>query len=53
LCRSASTSLALERSVSIDVIMRSAGWSSENTFRRFYQRKVSRMQDPINLAEAF
>jgi integrase len=52
-CRSASTSLASERSVSIDVIMRSAGWSSENTFRRFYQRKVSRLQDPINLAEAF
>jgi integrase len=35
-CRSASTSLALARNVLIDVIMQSAGWSSECTFRRYY-----------------
>ncbi len=51
-CRSASTSAALERNVSIDVIMRSAGWSSENTFRQFYQRRVLKGDDPINLAVA-
>jgi site-specific recombinase XerD len=34
-CRSASSSLAFEKSVPIDIIMRSEGWSSENTFRQF------------------
>jgi hypothetical protein len=33
-------------------LMRSAGWSSENTFRRYYQRKVTRVEDSVNLAEA-
>jgi hypothetical protein len=39
-CRSASTSLAFEKSVPINIIMSSAGWSLENTFRQFYQREV-------------
>ncbi len=51
-CRSATTSLALEQSVSIDVIMRSAGWSSESTFRRFYQGKVVNPTAAVNLTEA-
>jgi hypothetical protein len=41
-CRSASTSLALERNVPINIIMKSAGWSSENTFRQYYQKCVAR-----------
>jgi hypothetical protein len=52
-CRSPPTSLAFEQSVPIDIIMRSAGWSSENTFRRFYQREVVRSEEPLNLVEAF
>ncbi len=50
-CRSASTSSAVERNASIDVVMRSAGWSSECTFRRYYQRKVVRVEEPLNLAD--
>ncbi len=48
-CRSASTSLAMERNMSIDVVMRSAGWTSENTFRRYYQREVLKDEAPVNL----
>jgi integrase len=48
-CRSASTSAACERQRSIDDIMKSAGWSSENTFRRFYDRKVMPVSTPLNL----
>jgi integrase len=51
-CRSASTSFVLERNVLIDVIMRSAGWSSECTFRKYYQREVVHDDDPINLVVA-
>ncbi len=50
-CRSASTSSAAERQVSIDSILKSAGWSSENTFRRFYHRTVIHDDAPINLFE--
>ena len=39
-CRSAATSSAFLRSIPIDVILRSAGWARENTFRRYYQRQV-------------
>jgi integrase len=37
-CRSASTSHAFARKVSIDTIMSSAGWSSDLVFFRHYQR---------------
>jgi hypothetical protein len=48
-CRSASTSAALERNHLIDDILSSAGWSSVNTFRRFYQREVLPNVAPLNL----
>jgi site-specific recombinase XerD len=48
-CRSATTSAACERKRSIDDIMNSAGWSSENTFRRFYHRQVMKAHVPLNL----
>jgi hypothetical protein len=50
-CRSASTSAACERKRSINDILSSAGWSSENTFRRFYDRKVLSAQEPLNLMD--
>lgn len=40
-CRSASTSAAYIRSLPIDVILSSAGWSSRVTFFRYYQREVN------------
>ena len=39
-CRSAATSAAYLRSLPIDVILNSAGWSSKVTFFRYYQREV-------------
>ena len=39
-CHSAATSWVFLRSNPIDVILRSAGWARENTFRRYYQRQV-------------
>ncbi len=48
-CRSASTSAALARNRSIDDILNLAGWSSVNTFRRFYQREVLPSVAPLNL----
>jgi integrase len=48
-CRSAATSSALERNWPMDQILASAGWSSENTFRRFYERKVLPKDVPLNL----
>jgi integrase len=48
-CRSASTSAACEKRRSIDDIMKSAGWSSENTFRKFYHRTVLPAHAPLNL----
>jgi integrase len=50
-CRSASTSAAFSRNRSIDDIMKSAGWSSESTFRRFYQRDVVSVETPLNLMQ--
>jgi site-specific recombinase XerD len=44
-CRSASTSHAFARKVPIDVIMSSAGWSSDLVFFRHYQR-VPKTSDP-------
>ena len=40
--RAASTSLALNRGVSLQTIIRTVGWAQESTFRRFYQREVTR-----------
>jgi integrase len=52
-CRSASTSAALcERNHSIDEILKSAGWSSESTFRRYYHRKVLKAANSLNLFQA-
>jgi integrase len=50
-CRSASTSAACERNRSIDDIMKSAGWSSESTFRKFYHRKVVPSRMSLNLLD--
>jgi integrase len=41
-CRSASTSRAFADGVPLDEILNAAGWSSQNTFFRFYQREVKR-----------
>jgi hypothetical protein len=48
-CGLATTSLACEHKRSIDAIMSSALWSSENTFRRFYHRSVLPVSAPLNL----
>jgi integrase len=48
-CRSASTSAANAKNRSIDEILRSAGWSSESTFRRYYDRRVLKPVTPLNL----
>jgi site-specific recombinase XerD len=48
-CRSAATSAAFAENRKIDDIMRSAGWSSESTFRRFYHREVLPLKKPLNL----
>lgn len=39
-CRTSSTSAAWAAGVSIDGIMKSAGWRSADTFRRYYKRPV-------------
>ena len=39
--RSASTSNAAAAAVPVDVILATAGWSTESTFRRFYKRPVA------------
>ena len=39
--RAASTSAAKAHNVSIATIMTSAGWSSENTFRKFYNKAIT------------
>jgi site-specific recombinase XerD len=39
-CRSASTSAAVLRNLDIDIVMKSAGWAKESTFRRYYQRAL-------------
>jgi site-specific recombinase XerD len=48
-CRSATTSAAFAKNHSIDDIMRSAGWSSASTFRKYYQREVLPTVAPLNL----
>ncbi len=39
-CRSASASAALANDEPIDSILKSAGWTRESTFRRYYHREV-------------
>jgi integrase len=51
-CRSAASSRAFADGVPIDEILNAAGWSSQDTFFRFYQREVSktaRAARPVNL----
>jgi site-specific recombinase XerD len=48
-CRSASTSAAVSREVDIDIVLKSAGWARESTFRRFYERKVAPTSAGFNL----
>jgi site-specific recombinase XerD len=48
-CRSASTSAAFSRNMSIDVIMSSAGWSSDLVFFRHYHRGVGKQVVSANL----
>lgn len=40
--RAASSSLALNKGVSLQTILRTVGWARESTFRKFYQREVTR-----------
>jgi site-specific recombinase XerD len=51
-CRSASSSAAHARDVDIDIILKSAGWARENTFRRFYQRQVLKSNEGYNLVRS-
>jgi integrase len=51
-CRSAATSSALARNWPIDQIMKLAGWSSESTFRKYYDRSVVSEDVPLNLFAA-
>ena len=46
--RSASTSVALSSGVSVDVVLRAAGWRSESTFTRFYRKEPA-----VNMGQAF
>ncbi len=48
-CRSASTSSAVARNVDIDQILKSAGWASESTFRRYYHRALNSVQNCASL----
>ena len=38
--RAASTSAAVERGVSIATILKTAGWSNESTFAKFYHKSI-------------
>jgi hypothetical protein len=38
--RGASSSLAVQKGISIDMIMKTADWSSEHNFLKFYRRDV-------------
>lgn len=38
--RSASTSLAFQKDVPLNTILKAAGWKSENTFGKFYKRPI-------------
>jgi hypothetical protein len=48
-CRSASASAAVARQVEIDIVLKSAGWARESTFRRFYERQVVKSREGYNL----
>ena len=39
--RSAACSMAVSSAVPIDTVLRTAGWSKENTFRKYYNRPVT------------
>ena len=39
--RAASTSAAAKSGVPMDIILATAGWSRENTFRKYYQKPVT------------
>ncbi len=39
-CRAAATSAATAKGLPIDIIMRAAGWSSADTFRKFYKKPI-------------
>ena len=41
-CRAASTSLAAEKGVPMDTIMKAAGWSSENTYTKYYSKLITK-----------
>ena len=43
--RAASTSAAIAQHLSIKTIMDSAGWSSENTFMKYYNKAISKPND--------
>ena len=43
--RAASTSAAKAQHLSIQTIMDSAGWSSENTFMKYYNKVISNPND--------
>ena len=49
-CRSATTSAAFHANCPLEIIMKSAGWSVESTFRRFYERQVLK---PLSNQETF
>jgi site-specific recombinase XerD len=48
-CRSAATSAAFLRKIPVDTILSSAGWSSDLTFFRHYQRDVGTSASGANL----
>jgi site-specific recombinase XerD len=48
-CRSATTSAAFLRNIPIDIILSSAGWSSDLVFFRHYQRRISNRVEGANL----
>jgi integrase len=48
-CRSASTSHAFMRNMDIDLILSSAGWSSDLVFFRHYQRVPRKVESAANL----
>ena len=43
--RAASTSKAFGKAVPLDVIMKAAGWQSENTFHNFYNKPIIQTED--------
>lgn len=45
--RSAATSFAAFSGISVEAILKSAGWSSENTFRTFYSRPITECDVPL------